>query len=139
MRLLLDTNVVLDVLLGRTPHVETSALVWAAVERRGIEGLLSAHAVTTIHYLVCKEHGGAKANRTTASLLEIFEVAPVTGDVIRQALTLAWPDFEDAVTVEAAHLAACDAIVTRHPKGFRRSPVRIFTPEAAASLLRAAP
>ena len=137
MRLLLDTNVVLDVLLARKLHLEASALVWAAVERGGTEGLLAAHAVTTIHYLVSKERGSKIANRTTTSLLKVFGVASVTGDVVREALILAWPDFEDAVTAAAAQAASCDAIVTRDPKGFRRAPLRIFTPEAAASAIHA--
>jgi predicted nucleic acid-binding protein len=137
MKLLLDTNVVLDVLLGRKSYLETSAFVWAAVERGGIDGLLSAHAVTTIHYLVSKEHGSGVANRATISLLKVFGVASVTREVIDQALALAWPDFEDAVTAAAARSASCDGIVTRDPKGFRRAPVRIFTPQAAAALIRA--
>ena len=50
-RVLVDVNVVLDVLLDRQPHVEASAAVWAAIETGSSEGLLAAHAVTTIHYL----------------------------------------------------------------------------------------
>ena len=50
-RLLLDVNVVLDVLLDRTPYAEASAAVWAAVEQGEAEGYLSAHAVTTLRYL----------------------------------------------------------------------------------------
>ena len=49
-RVLFDTNVVLDVLLDRRPYVEASAAVWAAVETGASEGMLAAHAVTTIHY-----------------------------------------------------------------------------------------
>jgi hypothetical protein len=39
------------------PYVETSAAAWAAVEAGISEGMLAAHAVTTIHYLVQKEQG----------------------------------------------------------------------------------
>jgi hypothetical protein len=59
----------------------------------------------------------------------------VNAAVIQDALVLAEPDFEDAVTSSAANFAGCDAIVTRDPRGFRQSPVRTFTPEAAAPLL----
>ena len=60
-RVLVDINVVLDVLLDRQPHVEGSAAVWAAIETGSSEGLLAAHVVTTIHYLIRKELGAAKA------------------------------------------------------------------------------
>ena len=134
-RILFDVNVVLDVLLDRKPHVEASAAAWAAVETGMAEGLLAAHAVTTIHYLVRKEAGAAKARRIVSAILRVFGVAAVNGAVLQEALQLSCPDFEDAVTAAAARLASCDYIVTRDPKGFRGSPVRPLTPEAALPLL----
>jgi len=132
---LIDTNVVLDVLLDRQPHVEGSAAVWAAIETRLSKGFLPAHAITTIHYLVRRELGVAIAKRTVASILRIFDVATVDAAVIQEALRLSLPDFEDSVTAAAAQLAGCDVIVTRDPKGFRGSPVRILTPEAVLPML----
>jgi predicted nucleic acid-binding protein len=135
-RILLDTNVVLDVLLDRRPHVDASAAAWAAVETGVSEGMLAAHAVTTIHYLIRKEMGSAKAARTVSAILRVFAVAAVDGSVIREALQLPVTDFEDAVTAAAARLAGCEFIVTRDPKGFRGSPVRFLTPEAVLPLLQ---
>jgi predicted nucleic acid-binding protein len=134
-RILVDTNVVLDVLLDRQPHVEASAAVWAVIESNRSEGLLSAHAVTTIHYLIRKELSAAKAKRTCSSILRVFRVAAVDAAVIEDALQLSMSDFEEAVTAAAARLAGCDYIVTRDPKGFRGSPVRPLPPEAAAVIL----
>jgi predicted nucleic acid-binding protein len=134
-RILFDTNVVLDVLLDRQPHVEASAAAWAAVEAGSAEGMLAAHAVTTIHYLVRKEMGNAKASRVVSAILKIFGVAAVDGAVIQEALQLSFSDFEDAVTAAAARSAGCNCIVTRDPKGFRGSPVRSFTPEAVMPLI----
>ena len=134
-RILFDTNVVLDVLLDRQPHVEASAALWAAVETGISEGLLAAHAVTTIHYLICKEMGTIKARRVLSAILRVFGVAAVDGAVIQEALQLSFSDFEDAVTAAAARLAGCECIVTRDPKGFRGSPVRSLVPEAVTALL----
>jgi predicted nucleic acid-binding protein len=134
-RLLFDTNVILDVLLDRQPHAEASAASWAAVENGSAEGLLAAHAATTIHYLIRKEKGNARAKRTVAAILRVFQVAPVDGPVIREALELPFSDFEDAVTAAAARVAGCDYIVTRDPKGFRESSLRALTPEAILPLL----
>lgn len=135
-RILLDTNIVLDVLLDRQPHAEASAAVWAAVEAGISEGMLAAHAVTTIHYLVRRERGDAKARRVISAILRVFGVAPVDGAVVQEALQLPFPYFEDAVTAAAARLAGCEYIVTRDPKGFRGSPVRALAPEALIPLLR---
>ena len=65
-KVLFGINVVLDVLLDRTPHVEASAAAWAAVETGIAQGYLAAHVVTTIHHLVRKEMG--RRGRTTCRL-----------------------------------------------------------------------
>jgi predicted nucleic acid-binding protein len=129
-RVLFDTNVILDVLLDRKPYVEASAAAWEAVETRAVEGLLAAHAITAIHYLVRKGTGAAKTRRIVPAILRVFGVAAVDGAVIQEALQLSCGDFEDAVTAAAARCAECEFIVTRDPKGFRGSPVRCLTPEA---------
>jgi predicted nucleic acid-binding protein len=134
-RILFDTNVILDVLLDRQPHVKASAAAWTAVEAGASEGMLAAHAVTTIHYLVQKEMGTLKARRVLSAILRVFAVATVDLAVIQDALQLAVSDFEDAVTAAAARSAGCECIVTRDPRGFRGSPVRTLTPEAAAPFL----
>jgi predicted nucleic acid-binding protein len=135
-RVLVDVNVILDVLLARQPHAVASRTIWAAIELRRAEGFLAAHAVTTIDYLIRKELGAARSRRAMRALLRVFTVAPVDHAIIQRALDSDGADFEDSVTSAAAAAAGCDLIVTRDPKGFRASPVPVFTPEAAAPLIR---
>ena len=132
---LVDVNVVLDVLLDRQPHAKASGAVWVAIETGSSHGLLAAHAVTTIHYLIRRELGAARATRSIAKILAVFGVATVNQTVIQEALQLSLPDFEDSVTAAAAQHSGCDFIITRDPKGFRGSPLRSFAPEAAVPLL----
>jgi len=135
MRILLDTNILLDVLLDRQPHADASAAVVAAVDKGVAQGLLAAHAVTTIHYLIRREMSAARARKLISSILAVFEIAAIDEVVIHEALQLSCPDFEDAVTAAAARMARCDYIVTREPKGFQSSPIRSLTPEGVAPLL----
>lgn len=132
--ILVDVNVVLDVLLDRKPHAGGSAAIWATAEQGRVRALLAAHGITTIHYLLRKELGSAGARRALTAILRIFGVALVDESTIRDALDLGFADFEDAVTAAAAQNAGCDSIVSRDPKGFRNSPVRVLTPETAAHL-----
>ena len=134
-KILFDVNVILDVLLDRQPHVLASAEAFDAVEHSAVKGLLAAHAVTTIYYLIRREMSAVKAARMVSRILTIFDVAVVDGSVIREALQLSCSDFEDAVTAASARRAGCDYIVTRDPRGFQGSPVRPLTPEALAPLL----
>jgi predicted nucleic acid-binding protein len=136
-QVLFDVNVVLDVLLNRKPHAEASSAMWAVVEIGMAKGLLAAHGVTTIHYVVRREAGAAKARRVVSAILKVFSMAGVDGAVIEEATQLACSDFEDAVTAAAARQARCDYIVTRDPKGFRGSPVPALTPEMAIAICTA--
>jgi predicted nucleic acid-binding protein len=66
-KVLFDINVILDVLLDRKPFARASAAAWAAIETGVSAGLLAAHAVTTIHYLVRKEKSAAETRRIVAA------------------------------------------------------------------------
>jgi predicted nucleic acid-binding protein len=134
-RLLLDVNVVLDVLLERAPHAEHASALWALIESGKGAGLLSAHAVTIVHYLVAHEHDRRRARRAIDQLLSVYTVAAVDDTVIRSALRLGWADFEDAVTAAAAAAAVCDALVTRNPRDFRGSPVPVIDAATAIALV----
>ncbi len=136
-RMLLDVNVVLDILLDRKPHAAGATAVWAAMEKGLGEGYLAAHGLTTIHYLIGRDRGRGTARQAMDVILSVLRVSPVDGGVIRTALGLACPDFEDAVAAAAAHASGCDAIVTRDARGFRGSPVAVITPEVALPWLAA--
>ncbi len=135
MKILLDINVILDIFLDRAPHVVASSAVWVAIEKGHASGVLAGHAVTTIHYILKSERGGAVARNTVESMLRVLGVASVDTQVVHRALQFGWTDFEDAVTAASAESARCQAIISRDPKGFQHSPVRVLSPEAARPLL----
>jgi predicted nucleic acid-binding protein len=134
-RLLLDLNVFLDVILDRRPDADVAAALWAAIERGQGHGMVPAHGVTTIFYLLEKARGAAFARDGVERLIRVFSVAPVDDNVIRKALTLAWSDFEDAVCAAAADVSGCDALVTRDPDGYPNAPLPVIDPAAALSWL----
>lgn len=133
--LLLDLNVVLDVVLERRPGVEPASALWAAIENGRGRGLIPAHGVTTIFYLLERARDAAFARRGVERLLSVFDVAAIDGAVLRRALVLGWPDFEDAVCAAAAEATGCEAIVTRDPDGFPDSPVPVVDPAGALSCI----
>lgn len=135
MRLLLDTNVVLDVMLNRQPHVVDSAKVMAAVEVGQIEGTLCATTVTTIHYLTTRALDSRSATMEITRLLSIFRIAPVTEAVLSAALHVRSPDYEDAVLFEAARAAGMDGIITRNPVDFPRSSLAVYLPADIVAML----
>ncbi len=138
MRVLFDTNVILDVLLARAPHVGPATVLLDRVAAKHVDGLLGATTLTTIHYLATKAVGAAPAQRHLRTLLGLFDVAPVTRAVLTDALELDFPDFEDAVLHEAARHAGAEGIVTRDPKGFAKARLKVYGPEELLRFIQAA-
>ncbi len=134
LRILVDTNIILDVLSKREPHYAASAAIWAMVEQGNLEGLLAAHTVTTLHYLMSKHLTRARATLTLTKLLQVFNVAAVDQTVIMEALALGWTDFEDAVQMAAALNARADYLVTRNPKDFKEPLVKVLQPADVIAL-----
>ena len=128
MRVLVDTNVVLDVLLDRKPFAEAAAQVLALVEGSRIEGFLCATTVTTIDYLLGQALSRDEAHAALQQLLDLFEIAPVNRPVLEQALRSNVSDFEDAVLEQSARLVSVDAITTRNLTDFEKSSVTAFDP-----------
>lgn len=136
MKVLLDTNVVLDVLLDRTPHAADSARIFRLVEEGKATGLLCATTLTTLDYLLSQSLGRPDSRSVLARLLRLFEIAPVTRIVIEGALRSEMADFEDAVLVYAARQAGADAVVTRNPKDFTKATCPIFDPRQFLAQMR---
>ncbi len=135
MILLLDTNVLLDSLLRRAPHDVEARKLSLAAERGDFTGLVCADSVTTIFYLASKIITSAQALPLIETLIRLWQVAPVNGPVLSEALNLGFSDFEDAVVCQSAIAAGADGIITRDPKGFRKSPIPVYTPSDALTLI----
>jgi predicted nucleic acid-binding protein len=139
MRVLFDTNVILDVLWARAPHAEPAVVLLDHVARKDLDALLDATSVTTIFDLVEKAANAATARRHIATLLDIFDVAAVTRSVLADAMALQFKDYEDAVLHEAARHAGATAIVTRNSKDFAAAKLSLYQPAELLKLLRTAP
>ncbi len=135
MRVLLDTNVVLDLLLDRKPWSKTAAKLFSRVESGVLDGYLGATTVTTIYYLAAKTVGAKAARQEIRKLLALCAVAPVNRPVLEAALGLDFADFEDAVLYEAARQVAADAVVTRDPGGFKKGTISVLAPEECLGIL----
>ena len=138
-RICFDTNVVLDVLLDRAPFVQASARLVEAVAQGRVQGLLVATTLTTVDYVLRRQHGQAGARQGLTRLLSLFDVAAVTRPVLETALAVDWPDFEDAVLHEAARLAHADAVVTRNPADFQAATLPVYTPDELLTILTLEP
>ena len=130
MKVIFDTNVLLDALLAREPFLADAAFLLNAVESGRVEGFMSATTVTDVHYLVGRQTKSSEAAIAAVTrLLALMEVCAVDREVLEQAIALGLPDFEDAVQIACAIELELEGIVTRDVNGFVGSPIPIFSPQ----------
>ena len=130
MRVLLDTNVLLDCLLKRPMFYEDSKRVIHYC-LFSVQGCISAHSFVDLFYQICER--GKKSveycRNTFLKLCRTFEVCAVDkARVIAAAGNVAFDDFEDALQSECALNADVDYIITRNPKDFADSAVAVLSP-----------
>ncbi len=135
MKVLFDTNVILDVLLDREPFADDALYLLAKVERSEIIGFVCATTITTLHYLITKALGPKKASHYIDLLISLFIIAPVNRLVLEKAIRSKFNDFEDAVIYESALLAGAQYIVTRNTIDFRKSQLPVFEPSELINMI----
>lgn len=128
MKVLLDTNIIVDVALERQPYFGDSETVLSLVEQGQIEGYISASTFSDLYYIIRKDKGRALTLEFLREIAAFCQVATVDQDAIALALTTNLRDFEDAIQYSTAIVNNVDAIVTRNPDVPVTIP-RILTPQ----------
>lgn len=135
MKVLFDTNVILDVLLNREQFAADAIYLLQAVEHVVLKGFLCATTLTTIDYLATKTLGKIKSRQAIGQLLTLFSVAPVNEQVLTAALVSEFADFEDAVLYASGLFVGMDALVTRNVKDFTLSVYPVHQPESLRQIV----
>jgi len=136
MKVLIDTNIALDVLLKRVPYCEQSAKILVLSEKRVMDAYISASAITDIYYITRKALKDKRAAiDLLRKLLNVVNVAAVTGENVRQALELEWDDFEDSIHYMAGKNLLVEYIITRNPLDFEHGSIPAVTPKEFLSYI----
>lgn len=128
MKVLIDTNVILDVLCGRAEFLEASSRVWKYCEINKLSGVISALSVPNIVYILRKELDPDKTKEIIDRLLLIFDVAELKAEDLHKAAEMKTADYEDAIQMCCADRINADFIVTRNIRDFVSSPVPAVKP-----------
>ena len=123
MRVLLDTDILLDVALARKPFFASSSLVLEWAEGQPGQAAVAWHSLSNFAYLV-----RPNARPFLRDLLQFVEVAPVGTSEALRALGFPMNYFEDALQASAAMSFGASYIVTRNGAHYKRSPVPALSP-----------
>ncbi|MEG4586270.1 PIN domain-containing protein [Microcoleus sp. MOSTC5] len=128
MKLLIDTNIIVDVALYREPFFAESDRILTFVEEAQIQGYISASTFSDLYYIIRRDRGRDWTLDFLRQLATFCQVATVDNSVISMALTRNFKDFEDAIQYSTAVINRINAIVTRNPRDFPVTTPRIVTP-----------
>jgi len=128
MKVLIDTNITLDILLCR-PDYPNAKVVYLLAEKNKIESYISASAITDIFFLTKGKLGKKPTIEPLKKLLQVFKPATVTDNHIYQALNLDWSDFEDSVQYIVGKNLSVDYIVTRNIQDYSSGSIPAVTLE----------
>ena len=134
MRLLLDTNVLIDYYLSRPVYCDDARQLFALAVRGKAELWASAKSFTDIFYVGRKAVGSEAMQRAIEASLAHLDVCSITMDDIQASLAERWPDFEDCLVARAAAKVKADYLVTRDANGFTRSTVPAISPAQAVQM-----
>ena len=129
MKVLLDTNIIIDIALERQPYFTNSETVLAFVEQGQIEGYISASTISDLYYLIRKQKGRDLTIEFLQEILTFCQIATVNQAAIIMVFTTNFKDFEDSIQYSTAVVNKLDAIITRNPQDFPIVTPRIITPE----------
>ncbi len=131
MRVLIDTNIVLDFLLQREPFFQDTELLFQAVDADQVVGYVTATTLTDIFY-IAKRHTRSieQARQAVSEILNTMAICPVNRAVLELAFGSGLADFEDAVQIACAVAQGLDVILTRDTQGFLSSSIPVLSIQA---------
>ena len=136
MKLLIDTNIILDALMNRAPWAKAAQDVILAVAEEKAEGCVTASTFTDIHYLLRKHlKDKEKTKQALLGLLTVVNVLDVTGSDCERAFDLPMSDYEDALLAYCGKRHKVERIVTRNLRHYEGSPVKAAEPEEILRIL----
>ncbi len=138
MKLLLDTNIIVDILSQRSGY-EESLEVMRFCEAKIAAGFVTTATVLDVMYILRKHINPENVRAAVQTLLTILDVEEIKKSDITGAFDTGMADYEDAVQAMCAKQSGAEYIVTRNVQDFQKSPVPAILPSEALRLLRKQP
>ena len=128
MRVLFDTNIILDALLDREPFAEAALKLWQANLDGRLDGFVSAITPVNVFYIARRLHNYQVAIEAVSEILLSFSVSIVDYQILNDAVNIDFRDYEDAVQHTCAIASGLDIIVTRNISDYTHATLSVLTP-----------
>ena len=136
MKVFVDTNLFIDILLDREPFAKNSALIYKLCENNMLEGVIAPITINNIYYICRKAKHINEIKSYLADISTVFTIAAMNNESVKKANTYKINDYEDALQYVMALQSTCEYLITRNTKDFKKlSKIKVLTPESFLALL----
>ena len=133
-KVLIDSDVILDVLTARIPFDEASTQMLKLAETKQIHAYTTPVAISNIYNIISKYRNHNAAIKSLEKLLSALDVLDMDKNVVMNAIHSKFKDFEDALQYfSSVKNGRIDAIITRNTKDYKLSSIPVFTPDTFVS------
>ncbi len=127
--LFIDTDVIIDFLIDRKPFSRETAIIFTLIEQKKLKGYASSLTFSNLYYVLRKFESHAKVISKLDSLSKLLVVLKVDDQIIRNAISSGFLDFEDSIQYYcAADYKKIEVIITRNTKDYKNSELPVITP-----------
>jgi len=136
LRILVDTNILLDYLLCREPYDQAAKNIIIACKQKQVSGCIAAHSISNMFFILRKAFSAQERRSLLRNLCDLFEVEGIDKVKILEALENEnFSDFEDCLQMECAKAFRADYIVTRNVSDFKESKIPCMEPEEFCEII----
>ena len=131
MKVFVDTNIFIDILLDREPFSKSAALIFKLCENNMLEGYVAPITLNNIYYICRKAKHIEEIKGYLLDIATIFTVAVLDSESVKKANRYKINDYEDALQYAMASQNTCEYLITRNTKDFKKlDKLKVVTPEA---------
>ncbi|HUX20776.1 MAG TPA: PIN domain-containing protein [Spirochaetia bacterium] len=128
-RVFLDSDVILDFLLGRKPFALSAGMIFAHAERGELQLCTSTVSFLNVHSIAATQTNKGEAATLIRQLRTLVSLLPVTVQAVDVALGTEGHDLEDQVQFNCAQENQIDFLVTRNIKDYPKKGLPVMPPD----------
>lgn len=127
-KLLIDTNIVIDLLSRREPFYDEAAALFSLADKKRINLSISSLTIANTGYVLLRQMSSDQSKSVLRKLRLIVKVLPLDDKIVGLALNdETFSDFEDGLQYFTAIENSQDLIITRNLKDFKNSKLPVMT------------
>lgn len=127
-RLLIDTNIVIDLLAKRDKFYDEAAELFSRADKKELELTISSLTFANTNYILTKLKSSKEAREILRKFKVLVELLSLDDKITELALSDDnFPDFEDGLQYYSAIENQIDIIITRNKKDFKNSKIPVLT------------